>query len=80
MLTHAWRGRPRLRGVPDSPNAAERKGLVEHVYEMAVNQRVDTVLIEQKTCGKIIASSRRWSGPAPPGSALRSRASAPSPC
>src|SRR5438270_11195167 len=37
MLTHAWRGLPRLRGVPDSPNAAERKGLVEHVYEMAVN-------------------------------------------
>jgi hypothetical protein len=37
MLTHAWRGLPRLRGVPDSPNAAERKGLVEHVYEVAVN-------------------------------------------
>jgi phage terminase large subunit-like protein len=51
MLTHAWRGRPRLRGVPGSPNPSERKGLVEQVYAMAVNQRVDTVLIEQKTRG-----------------------------
>jgi hypothetical protein len=28
MLTDAWRGRPRLRGVPDALIPAERKGLV----------------------------------------------------
>ena len=40
-----------MRGIPDSENPSERKGLVEHVYEMAVHQRVDAVLIEQKTRG-----------------------------
>src|SRR5207248_864476 len=51
MLTDAWRGRPRLRGVPDSPNPSERMGLVERVYHLATKNRVDVVLIEQKTRG-----------------------------
>jgi phage terminase large subunit-like protein len=51
MLRHAWRGRPRLRGVPDSPDPKLRMGLVEHIYEMATRWRVDIVLIEQKTRG-----------------------------
>src|SRR5437588_9170126 len=51
MLTDAWRGRPRLRGVPDSPNPSERMGLVERVHHLATKNRVDIVLIEQKTRG-----------------------------
>jgi predicted phage terminase large subunit-like protein len=51
MLTDAWRGRPRLRGVPDSAIPAERKGLVERIHELATKNRVDVVLIEQKTRG-----------------------------
>jgi phage terminase large subunit-like protein len=51
MLTDAWRGRPRLRGVPDAPIPAERKGLVERIYDLATRNRVDVVLIEQKTRG-----------------------------
>ena len=44
-------GRPRLRGVPDSPEPKLRMGLVEHIYELATKNRVDVVLIEQKTRG-----------------------------
>ena len=51
MLTDAWRGRPRLRGVPDSPTPSERMGLVERVHHLATKNRVDVVLIEQKTRG-----------------------------
>jgi phage terminase large subunit-like protein len=51
MLTDAWRGRPRLRGVPDSPDPRLRMGLVERVYHLATKNRVDVVLIEQKTRG-----------------------------
>jgi phage terminase large subunit-like protein len=51
MLTDAWRGRPRLRGVPDSPEPKLRMGLVEHIYDLATKNRVDVVLIEQKTRG-----------------------------
>jgi phage terminase large subunit-like protein len=51
MLTDAWRGRPRLLGVPDAKDPRERKGLVERIHEMAVRRRVDTVLIEKETRG-----------------------------
>lgn len=46
MLMEAWRGRVPLRG-----GAANNKGLVEQVHEMAVRGRVDVVLIEKKTRG-----------------------------
>ena len=52
MLVTAWRGRPRLRGVPESANPTLRKGLVERIYELAVQSPpADAVLIEQKTRG-----------------------------
>ena len=51
ILMNAWRGRPRLRGIPDSPKPAERKGLVERVYDLATAHQVDAVLIEHKTRG-----------------------------
>jgi phage terminase large subunit-like protein len=52
ILMRAWRGRPRLRGVPDSPVAAERIGLVERIHMMAVGDQVDAVLIENKSRGQ----------------------------
>lgn len=52
MLMRAWRGRPRLRGVPDSPNPAERIGLVERIHRMAAGDQVDAVLIENKSRGQ----------------------------
>jgi phage terminase large subunit-like protein len=52
MLIEAWRGRPRLRGVPDSKNPAERMGLVERIYKIATERQVDTVLIEHKSRGQ----------------------------
>jgi phage terminase large subunit-like protein len=51
MLMHAWRGRPRLRGMPESKNPKEKKGLVETIHEIASTRQVDTILIEHKTRG-----------------------------
>ena len=51
MLTDAWRGRPRLRGAPDSPNPSVRMGLVERIYHLATKNRVDVVLIRTVPSG-----------------------------
>lgn len=51
MLTDAWRGRPRLRGDPNSKDPNHKLGLVEIIYGMAKRRQTDLILIERKTRG-----------------------------